>query len=100
MVGVISQAPGILSSRTFISLTTFLVAGFGGILQRAPPRFVGAIPLDGGAQAFVEVPLRPSLVQAMASQNEPLAFRYCSLAVAPDGSIYFQTMSQLWAIAP
>src|SRR5271166_2159073 len=55
MAGVISQAPGILSSRTFISLTAFRVAGLGSILQWAPPRFVVAIPLDGVAQAIFEV---------------------------------------------
>src|SRR5208283_2050946 len=55
MVGVISQAPGMPSSRTFISLTTFLVAGLRSVLQRTPPRFIGTIPVNGGAQTLLEV---------------------------------------------
>ncbi|COX41669.1 Uncharacterised protein [Mycobacterium tuberculosis] len=31
MVGVISQAPGTSSSRAFISLTAFLIAGLRGV---------------------------------------------------------------------
>src|ERR1700761_2422060 len=54
-VGVISQAPGMASSRTFISLTTFLVAGLSRVLQRTPPGFVGTIPVDGFAQTLLEV---------------------------------------------
>src|SRR5271165_4200874 len=55
MVGVISQAPGIASSRTFMSLTTFRVAGFGAVLQRTPPPFVVAVPVNGGLRTLAEV---------------------------------------------
>jgi hypothetical protein len=53
-----------------------------------------------GAQAYTEVALNPSLNQASASQSEAFAFLFCSMAVAPDGTIFLQTMSQLWSIAP
>jgi hypothetical protein len=47
------------------------------------------------------LPTEPSLA---ALQNEewpdPLAFYFCSIAVAPDGSIVFQTFRQLWRIWP
>src|SRR5258705_28853 len=46
MAGVISQAPGILSSRTFISLSALLVTGLGGVLDRTPPGFIVAVPVD------------------------------------------------------
>src|SRR5262249_44113508 len=37
------------------SLAGLLVTGLYGVLQRAPPRFVVAIPLDGDAQALFEI---------------------------------------------
>lgn len=32
--------------------------------------------------------------------TDALAFNYCSLAAAPDGTIYFQTYSQVWKVEP
>jgi hypothetical protein len=49
---------------------------------------------------YALVPLSPSLTQAKMETKETFAFDYCSLAVAPDGTIYFQTFSQLWKITP
>lgn len=46
------------------------------------------------------VAVSPSLTQAKKETTETFAFDYCSLAVAPDGTIYFQTFSQLWKITP
>jgi hypothetical protein len=47
------------------------------------------------------VPTTPSLAeQQMLVWNDPLAFYFCSMAVAPDRSIVFQTFSQLWRIFP
>jgi hypothetical protein len=44
----------------------------------------------------------PSLAQAQAqaSKIETFAFDYCSIAGAPDGSVYLVTYSQLWRVAP
>jgi hypothetical protein len=38
-----------------MSLTALLVAGFDSRFQRAPPRFVFPIPVDGGAQTRCEI---------------------------------------------
>jgi hypothetical protein len=47
------------------------------------------------------VPTTPSLAsQQMLTWNDPLAFYFCSLAVAPDGTLVYQTYSQLWRISP
>jgi hypothetical protein len=47
------------------------------------------------------VPTTPSLAsQQMLIWEDPLAFYFCSIAVAPDRSIVYQTYSQLWRIIP
>src|SRR5947209_11055955 len=52
--GVISHAPAMSSSRTSTSLTPLFVTSLDGIFERPPPRFVAAIPVNGGTQAVDE----------------------------------------------
>src|SRR6188768_264752 len=52
------------------------------------------------SRGFGTVPTVPTLTQAEVIADETFSFRFCSLAVAPDGVVYMQTMSQLWRIVP
>jgi hypothetical protein len=40
----------------------------------------------------------PSFYEAEQSQSEDFAFWYCSLAVGKDGTVFYQTRSQLWKV--
>ncbi|HEX2875724.1 MAG TPA: hypothetical protein VHP33_30940 [Polyangiaceae bacterium] len=58
---------------------------------------------NGQPSSVVAVPSTPSLRAVwrdLAGKNEPFVFDYCSLAAAEDGTIYLQSMSQVWRIAP
>jgi hypothetical protein len=41
----------------------------------------------------------PTFAQASKTQSETFAFDFCSLAAAPDGTIFYATFSQLWKIS-
>jgi hypothetical protein len=53
-----------------------------------------------GSTGLLPIPTRPSFKDAAKSHHEAFAFRFCSLAVGHDGTVFFQTYSQLWKIAP
>ncbi|HEY4392434.1 MAG TPA: hypothetical protein VGP64_00150 [Polyangia bacterium] len=42
----------------------------------------------------------PSFAQASQLKRDVFAFDFCSLATTPDGTVYFQTYSQLWKVSP
>jgi len=44
-------------------------------------------------------PAVPSLVEVSEGEANG-SFSYCAMAVAPDGSIYIETLGQLWRLAP
>jgi hypothetical protein len=48
---------------------------------------------------YARVGLSPPLSEAEKSTDETFAFSHCSLAVAGDGSVYLQTVTQLWKIS-
>jgi hypothetical protein len=68
--------------------------------ENMSPRLYRFAESASGPQDFVEVTTSPSLAQAQASTSEVFAFDYCSLAVAHDGTLFLQTMSQLWSVSP
>ena len=51
------------------------------------------------AQATL-VETTPTLDYVKGMQDEVLAFDYCSMAAASDGSLYIQTFQQLWKVWP
>lgn len=53
-----------------------------------------------GSVGLTAIATRPTFVQAAAGADEPLAFRYCSMAAASSGAVYLQTFSQLWKLSP
>jgi hypothetical protein len=50
-------------------------------------------------QGFTEVETVPSLVELSEGEANH-SFSYCAMAVAPDGSVYIQTVGQLWRLLP
>jgi hypothetical protein len=55
---------------------------------------------SSGADGLTLIDTVPTFLEASKTQNESLAFDFCSLAAAPDGTIFYQTASQLWKVSP
>jgi hypothetical protein len=91
-----------LQANNFICSARDPAGGFYTVItdQNDQPHLYHVDEVATGTQAFTEVVTSPSFIEAEASQNETFAFLYCSLATAPDGTVFFQTMSQLWKVAP
>jgi hypothetical protein len=53
-----------------------------------------------GAVGLEHVVTEPSFGEARLTQAERGVFESCSLATAPDGTVYVQTVSQLWVVSP
>ena len=100
-VGILSTTSA-LQAFNFICSARDAAGGFYSVItdQSDQPRLYHVDETATGTQAFTEVTTSPSFIEAEASQNETFAFKYCSLATAPDGTIFFQTMSQLWKVTP
>jgi len=64
------------------------------------PRMYHVAEDANGAVGLTHVVTDPSFGEARFTQSENVAFEYCSLATAPDGTVYFQTESQLWKVSP
>ena len=52
-----------------------------------------------GADGLTLIDTVPTFVEASKTQNETFAFDFCSLAAAPDGTIFYATYSQLWKVS-
>jgi hypothetical protein len=98
----------ILSTTTALNAFNFICSardpagGFYSVItdQSDRPHLYHVDETATGTQAFSEVTTSPSFIEAEASQNETFAFMFCSLTTAPDGTVFFQTMSQLWKVTP
>lgn len=54
-----------------------------------------------GTTGLTEIPTDPSFGQAKKTQNDAVfGFDYCSIAVAHDGTVFYQTYGQLWKVSP
>jgi hypothetical protein len=53
-----------------------------------------------GSRGVTKIPTQPSFQEAERAQSELFAFEFCSVAVARDGTVFFQTRSQLWKVTP
>jgi hypothetical protein len=53
-----------------------------------------------GTSGFSRVGTIPSFDQARLGQVAPTVFTSCTLAAAPDGTLYVLTLDMLWKIAP
>lgn len=48
---------------------------------------------------FEPIPTTPTIVAANAAHGTSLTFDFCSMATAPNGDVYIQTIAQLWRVA-
>jgi len=53
-----------------------------------------------GASGFTPVATTPSFDEARIRKVDKAVFTTCALAAAPDGTVYVQTLNELWKIAP
>ncbi len=53
-----------------------------------------------GTSGLTWIETAPSFAQASQQKSNVFGFRYCSLATAPDGTVYFQSYAQLWKVSP
>jgi hypothetical protein len=53
-----------------------------------------------GADGLTLIATVPTFLEASKTQNETFAFDFCSLAAAPDGTVFYATYSQLWKVSP
>lgn len=53
-----------------------------------------------GTTGLTWIPTVPSFKDAKNSQGEVFAFRFCSIAAARDGTVFFHTYHQLWKVSP
>ena len=53
-----------------------------------------------GTSGLTWIETAPSFAQASQRKSNVFGFDFCSLAAAPDGTVYFQTYAQLWKVSP
>jgi len=53
-----------------------------------------------GTSGLTWIETAPSFAQASQQKSSVFGFDFCSLATAPDGTVYFQTYAQLWKVSP
>jgi hypothetical protein len=101
LLGSSPVQPNALGDQNFLCSGRDPVGGFYTIIQDASsnlPRLVHFDECFTDTTGFVDVPLNPSF--AAAHPPGTLAFSYCSLAVSPAGTIFIQTVDQLWRVDP
>ena len=53
-----------------------------------------------GTSGLTWIETAPSFAQASQQKSDVFGFDFCSLATAPDGTVYFQSYAQLWKVSP
>jgi hypothetical protein len=53
-----------------------------------------------GRSGLTWIETAPSFAEASQQRSNVFGFDFCSLATAPDGTVYFQTYAQLWKVSP
>ena len=72
-------------------------SGFYSLTHTGQAPVIHYVPEEPGSEfEWSAIPTSPSLEQLEESSDEPFAFRYCAVAVAPDDTLFIQTRSQLW----
>jgi hypothetical protein len=64
------------------------------------PRLYHVSDDANGTSGFTRVATTPTFDQARTLVPDPRVFTTCSMAVAPDGTIFLETIYQLWQLAP
>jgi hypothetical protein len=69
-------------------------------LSREQPRVYHFAEDAQGTMGITHLVTEPSFGEARQSQSQARPFGSCSMATAPDGTIYVQTGAQLWEVSP
>jgi hypothetical protein len=71
-----------------------------GSVDFEPPNLYHIAEDASGTRGLELIDTVPTFSFAAKTQSETFAFDYCSLAVGPDGTVYYQTYSQIWKVSP
>jgi hypothetical protein len=89
------------NEANFVCTTRDPAGGFYFVLGR-PGDFMGPhlYHVSEDASRLELVQTSPTFQEVVGTQSDQLAFDFCALAAAPDGTIFYQTFTQLWRISP
>ena len=108
VVGLYKPGASPVSADDFLCLARDPAGGF---YTMVTGDGTGATPTSGtrlyhvaddasGASGFTRVATTPSFDQARGAKVDKAVFTTCALAAAPDGTVYVQTLNEVWKIAP
>jgi hypothetical protein len=96
-------APSVVPADNFLCVARDPAGGFylvGDNSADDAPRLYHVAEDAQGSTGLIWIQTTPTIAQAKKSQNETFGFDFCSLAVASDGTVFFQTYHQLWKVTP
>jgi len=74
--------------------------GFYVVVDSDGPRLYHMADDAQGTTGLAWIQTVPTFGQANEAQNQTFGFTYCSVAAARDGTVYVQTLEQLWKVSP
>jgi hypothetical protein len=94
--------PSEISASNFLCVARDPSGGFYVVVDGIgeTPRLYHVAEDAQGTSGLTWIDTTPSFAQAKARASSVFGFRYCSLAAARDGTVYFQSYAQLWKVAP
>ena len=96
--------PSALAATNFLCVARDPSGGFYVIVinesDDGSPRLYHVADDAQGTSGLTLIETAPSFAQAKARASNVFGFRYCSLAAARDGTVYFQSYAQLWKVLP
>jgi hypothetical protein len=101
--GTVFQAPPSPYTPNFTCLARDPAGGFYvmvGAVDFEAPNLYHVTEDASGTHGLELIDTVPTFSFAAKTQSETFAFDFCSLAVGPDGAVYYQTYSQLWKVSP
>ena len=95
--------PSTIAANNFLCVARDPSGGFTLAVQDPSddePRLYHVADDAQGTSGLTEIETTPSFAQASQQRSSVYGFDFCSLATAPDGTVYFQTYAQLWKVSP
>jgi len=106
-VGILYQAsltqPSTIAANNFLCVARDPSGGFYFVVQDPTddePRLYHVTEDAQGTSGLTWIETTPTFAQASQQRSNVFGFDYCSLATAPDGTVYFQSYAQLWKVSP
>jgi hypothetical protein len=106
-VGILYAAsllqPSTISADNFNCVARDPAGGFYFIAEDSTnnsPRLYHVTEDAQGATGLDWIETAPSFAEASHQRSNVFGFEFCSLAAAPDGTVYFQSYAQLWKVSP